>query len=452
MAHLAVVGGGIAGLAAAARLSKLGHSVTLIEADDRLGGSLGLQTADTPEGRFTWDRGPAATLVPAALRDLFRKSGRPLERELDLVPVEVTHHLPDGSRVSLPGGSRAGQLTAIDALGSGMGERWCAYAASFSEDWELLRRHVFERAFDAAVAPRSVTRLLRDTRTLAARAAELEDPRLITLATADARLGGHRPETAPAWLGVSTYLEQRLGRWTAPDGLGALAEVLATRLADRGVEVMLSHKVLSLTPAHGGWLLTTPTAELSADGVIWAAPAPPPLPAARPSGLRRLLPAPSRHPEPADPRAHPRLVHPRLVHPRLVHLALSREWTEGSLSVWHPADPLEAPLEVRHTGSAPAGHAAVSLLSWSAADPVSELAARGLDLGPHIVSRLDNHPDPSAWGRSLPHPRMELTELGPRSASAPMGLLRAGAGLLPGMGLPGAVLSAAQIADLVGRA
>ena len=34
------------------------------------------------EDGFTWDGSATSTLLPAALRDLFRKSGRPLEPEL----------------------------------------------------------------------------------------------------------------------------------------------------------------------------------------------------------------------------------------------------------------------------------------------------------------------------------------------------------------------------------
>src|SRR5690606_32244301 len=85
MARVVVVGGGLGGLASALRLAKTGHEVTLIERAPVLGGALSSVTADG----FTWDAGPTYTLLPAVVRDLFRKTGRPLERELDLVPLEV---------------------------------------------------------------------------------------------------------------------------------------------------------------------------------------------------------------------------------------------------------------------------------------------------------------------------------------------------------------------------
>src|SRR5918999_285033 len=119
MARVVVVGGGYGGLAAAARLARLGHDVTLLERSPTLGGALSSVTADG----FTWDAGPTYTLLPAVVRDLFRKSGRPLEREVDLVPLDPVreHRFEDGSRLLLPSGSGAAQRAAVDALAPGLG-------------------------------------------------------------------------------------------------------------------------------------------------------------------------------------------------------------------------------------------------------------------------------------------------------------------------------------------
>src|SRR6476469_9602506 len=145
-------------MAAAARLAKTGHDVTLLEQADSLGGALSTVELDG----FAWDAGPTSTLRPAVIRDLFRKSGRPLEREVDLQPLDLVreHRFADGSRLSLPGGSRAAQLEAVDALGPGLGQQWVDHVASYGEVWELLRREWFERPYDADVAPRELTALL----------------------------------------------------------------------------------------------------------------------------------------------------------------------------------------------------------------------------------------------------------------------------------------------------
>src|SRR3954452_9953231 len=139
MARVVVVGGGFGGTAAAARLAKLGHDVTLVERLHRLGGALRLIEKDG----FRWDAGPTSTALPAVLRDLFRKSGRPLERELDLVPVQPLreHRFPDGSVLAMPSGSRSAQLEAVDrAFGDDLGRRWVDYVDGFADTWDTLRR------------------------------------------------------------------------------------------------------------------------------------------------------------------------------------------------------------------------------------------------------------------------------------------------------------------------
>src|SRR6266550_6599699 len=107
MADVIVVGAGLAGLASAVRLAKLGHQVTICERDEHLGGVLGRVEADG----FSWDAGAASTTLPAALRDLFRKSGRPIESLVQLDPVTESrrHMFADGSVLDLPVSDRGAQ-------------------------------------------------------------------------------------------------------------------------------------------------------------------------------------------------------------------------------------------------------------------------------------------------------------------------------------------------------
>ena len=104
MARVVVIGGGFGGLASALRLAKLGHEVTLVE-ERELGGAL------VPFARTTSPGTPPPTrCCPAVVRDLFRKTGRPLDRELELVPLDCLreHWFADGSRwCSRPGARRS---------------------------------------------------------------------------------------------------------------------------------------------------------------------------------------------------------------------------------------------------------------------------------------------------------------------------------------------------------
>ena len=288
MARVVVVGGGFGGMAVAARLAKLGHAVTLLERGSRLGGAL----VPVEQDGFTWDGGPTYTLLPAVVRDLFRKSGRPAERELDLVELDVLreHRFPDGTSVRLPFGSRAAQIQAVDGLGPGLGTRWADHVQAYADDWEVLRREYLERPWDPAHLPGPLADRLRSRETLAKRVRGLKDDRLRMMATYAAVVEGHEPRDVPAWVGVTAYVEQRFGAWTVAGGMAGLADALVTRLATRKVEVRTDVEVRDLVLRGGRAVaVSTDAGEVDADVVVVACD-PRRLPALAPL-VQRTMPA-----------------------------------------------------------------------------------------------------------------------------------------------------------------
>jgi phytoene dehydrogenase-like protein len=436
VARVVVVGGGFGGMAAAARLAKLGHDVTLLERSDHLGGALSTVEQDG----FAWDAGPSSTLLPAVVRDLFRKSGRPLEREVDLQPLDLVreHRFEDGTSLRLPGGSRAAQLDAFDALGPGLGQQWVDHVASYGDTWELLRKEWYERPFDPDVAPRELTALLGSRESLHRRLRRaFRDERLRLVAGHRLVMDGHDLRDAPVLAGVDVYLEQRFGAWTVPGGLAALGTAMADRLALRGVTVLTGTSATDLVVRDGRVAAVQVAAgEVDADQVVVAV------------DPRRLpaLAAYVRRTAPAFP-------------PVVCHVGLEgtgEELPDLPHEVALHGDPL---LVVRTGGRAPAGSAAWTVLARGriAEDVLVALARRGIDVRRRVVTRVDRTPRDlvDAWGGS-PHgvqwqgPRTARTRLGPRTPIA--GVLTAGAHATTGSGLPFAGLSAALVAEVVGRA
>ncbi|MEM9883500.1 MAG: phytoene desaturase family protein [Planctomycetota bacterium] len=83
--HVAVVGGGLGGLAAACTLAARGHWVTLFDRNAWLGGKAAQLVSDGEEGdRFRFDMGPTILTVPRVLERVFKEAGRDMHDYLDL--------------------------------------------------------------------------------------------------------------------------------------------------------------------------------------------------------------------------------------------------------------------------------------------------------------------------------------------------------------------------------
>ena len=433
MARVVVVGGGLGGTASAARLAKLGHDVTLVERRDVLGGAIGFVEQDG----FRWDAGPTSTALPAVIRDLFRKSGRPLDKVLDLVPAGVREHrFEDGAVVAMPSGSRAEQKRAVDGgLGAGLGDQWLEYTRAFADQWELLRRDYLERSYSPALASRETRSLLATRNTLHRLVGKtFKDERLRTLATSGAALEGHDPRNVPSWAGVIAYVEQNFGVWTIPGGMGQLAEALTTRLDERRVDVRLGSTVVDLVLRDGLLVgVDTDQGMLEADLVVCAVD-PRRLPTLAPH-VRRTMPA---------------------IPPVVCHLGLRGEVPELPHEVVLHGNPM---IVIRTNGTAPDGSHAWTLLGRGrlAEDIVTALARRKIDVREALEVRVDRSPRDlvEAWGGSpygvLWQGRATLSQRIGTTSPIP-GVFCAGAHATPGAGLPYVGLSAALVAEQIGKA
>lgn len=440
MARVVVVGGGFGAMASAARLARIGHEVTLLERSPSLGGALSslIRTVDGV-GEFTWDAGASTTLLPAVVRDLFRKSGRPLEREVELVPLDCVreHRFADGTSLRLPGGSRAAQLEAFDRLAPGLGPAWVDHVASYGDTWELLRREHLERPWDPDLGSRELRDLMAGRETLHRRLRTTfrdDRPRLVAAHPFVAE--GHDLRNVPAWQGVTAYVEQRFGAWTVPGGLAGLGRAMVDRLDTRRVTVLTGVEVRDVVVRSGRAAgVLTDGGEVAADAVVCAVD-PRRLPALAPY-VRATMPA---------------------LPPVVSHLALARAEELPDLpheTVFH-GDPM---LVVRTGGRAPAGCAAWTVHGRGklAEDLLRALARLGLDLREHVVDRVDLSPRDlvEGWGGS-PHGvlwqgrRTAQRRLGPTTPVP--GVYAAGAHATPGSGIPYVGLSASLVAQALGPA
>ncbi|MFJ2739965.1 protoporphyrinogen oxidase [Streptomyces sp. NPDC087440] len=271
--HVVVVGGGIAGLAAAHRLTGTGVRVTLLEATDRLGGKLEAgEIAGAPV-----DFGAESLLAR-------RPEAVALAREVGLgdrlqPPSTATASLWNrGALTPLPKGHVMGVPGDPAVLG---GVLSAAGLARIEEDRSLPRTEVGDDiAIGAYIAARLgrevVDRLvepllggvyagdvyrtsLRAAVPALFEAAQQHDSLLEGVREIQARAAAQQ-QTGPVFLGID-------------GGIGTLPGAVADAVRARGGEIRTETPVLALTRADGQWTVRTDTGSIQADGVVLAAPA-----------------------------------------------------------------------------------------------------------------------------------------------------------------------------------
>ena len=272
--RVAVLGGGVAGLAAAHRLVERGaRDVVLLEAGDRLGGSIATERA----GGFTIEAGADSLLTekPWAV-DLCERLGVPLvgTREGE----RRTYVVHDGRLEPLPEGFLLLAPTDLRAL-----------AASPVFSWRGKLRMALDLVLPrgADLPDESLAHFVR--RRLGREALErVAEPLVGGIYTADAErlsLAATMPRFRDlershrslilglrAGMGASRAAGARYSLFVAPAaGMGALVEALARRLPE-GV-VRLRAPVTGLVRDGGGWRLDAGGGALAADAVVVAAPA-----------------------------------------------------------------------------------------------------------------------------------------------------------------------------------
>ncbi len=279
-----VIGGSLAGLAAAARLAKAGHAVELYEKAPVLGGRWApYALSDTG---VMVDDAPAVLSFPAPWRDLFRKSGRPLEAELarsgfELVPAEpVVLVFDDGAELVLPTDRGEQYATLSAAYGRPVAERWRDLLDRLDDTWQALRPLGFELELRGRrQLSRPVRRRLLHRRTVADLAAAIDHPHLGALINSVAYRQGSDPRRTPAFAAVELSVLRTFGRWQVqPVETGTvsdrgrssvLVEVLGARLRLRKVVVRLGTEVTGVVVRGGrATAITTSDGERPVSAVI----------------------------------------------------------------------------------------------------------------------------------------------------------------------------------------
>lgn len=252
MARVVVVGAGMGGLAVAARLAVKRHDVTVVEQSSTYGGKAGYFSRDG----FVFDTGPSLLTLPAVYRDLFNKTGKPLEDSVELVEPEPAfgHQFADGTTLDLPGVEPSRCADAIaGALGPEAGQEWRRLIQRAGAIWQVTRGPFLESPLTGMRDLIPLARNVSAVRTVAPLSTlrrlgrqHLSDPRLRMMLDRYATYTGSDPRRAPAALVTVPYVEQTFGVHHVSGGVHLLARALYERTLERGVNFRFDAEVVEI--------------------------------------------------------------------------------------------------------------------------------------------------------------------------------------------------------------
>jgi len=256
MSRVVVIGAGVGGLAAAARLAALGHHVTVCEAAQVIGGKLGL----VEHGGFRFDTGPSLVTMPHVFEDLFAATGG-WPDGLSFTPLDplARYRFADGTVLDASSDLDEHCDRLDEALGAGSGDDWRAFTTRAERIWAASRTPFLESPL---AGPRTIARLaVRQPRDIAAISPgrslrslgrrHLRDARLLTYLDRYATYTGSDPRRAPAALAAVPYVEQAYGGWYVPGGLHRLGDAVRDRALACGAVVRLGADVVRIETEGG---------------------------------------------------------------------------------------------------------------------------------------------------------------------------------------------------------
>lgn len=254
---IVVIGAGMGGMTAAARLARNGHSVTLYEASQTYGGKLRTEWI----GKFAFDTGPSLLTLPAVYKDFFIRTGKPLGLLCKISPVDPSfdYRFSDGTNVKFSNLSRHHTLNAIrNSYGESVSLQWDSMMKRATKMWDVSREPFVESELGSPFALLMRRSLIKDILIIAPwmslrkfAAKQLPDKHLRYILDRYATYSGSDPRKAPAVLATIAYVEEAFGAWHIKGGIGVLATLVHQRGVDVGVEFVFNSRVEEILVENG---------------------------------------------------------------------------------------------------------------------------------------------------------------------------------------------------------
>jgi len=253
----AIIGAGIAGLAAAVRLAVQGHEVEVFEATDGPGGKL----SEFSLGDYRFDLGPSLFTMPQYVDELFELAGEnPREHFFyERLPIVCNYFWEDGTRIHAHA-AKDDFAKEVERVLQVPASRITRILADAERKYHISGRTFLEKSLhklstwtnlEVLKAMLKIPQLDLFRSMDAVHRRELQHPKLVQLFNRFATYNGSNPYKAPGLLTIIPHFEHHFGAFLPEGGMYSISQSVYELARRQGVKFHFNTKVDEILVTNG---------------------------------------------------------------------------------------------------------------------------------------------------------------------------------------------------------
>ncbi|MCF8423715.1 MAG: phytoene desaturase [Bacteroidia bacterium] len=248
--NIVIIGSGVAGLASAIRLGAAGHKVTVVEANDYVGGKLTAKNI----GRYRFDMGPSVFTMPHLIEELTVISKQELKFEYLTLDKICNYFYEDGTTLSAYPDKEKFATEVHNKLGEtkeSVYEQLKYSATAYELIGELFMEQSLHKLSNflnlkTAKALLNIRKLKLNKTMNEANNARFKNKKTVQLFNRFATYNGSNPFKAPALINIIAHLEHNIGAFAPKGGMHDITMHLYNLSVKLGVEYKMNTRVIKV--------------------------------------------------------------------------------------------------------------------------------------------------------------------------------------------------------------
>ncbi len=271
--HIVIIGSGVAGLASAVRLGAAGYEVTVLEANNYVGGKLHGKKI----GRYRFDLGPSVLTMPHLIEDLTAISQQNIKFDYIHLNKICNYLYEDGTFLCAYADKNKFATEVENKLGEtkqSVLEQLKDSATAYELTSDLFMHqslHKLSNFLNLKTLKALVNiRKLHLNKTMnEVNTKRFKNPKTVQLFNRFATYNGSNPFQAPALINIIAHLEHNMGAFAAKNGMHDITKHLYQLSLNLGVEFKLNTKVTKIKTDNDKVIgVSTSNGDLKADIVV----------------------------------------------------------------------------------------------------------------------------------------------------------------------------------------